>query len=53
MGKLEIIAEPGTQQLLMSREVDAPAVLVFRAYTEPELLVQWLGPRNMTMRIDR
>ncbi|HEV8191303.1 MAG TPA: SRPBCC family protein [Ktedonobacterales bacterium] len=53
MGNLEIIAEPGTQQILMSREFDAPAALVFRAYTEPELLVQWLGPRNMTMRIDR
>ncbi len=27
--------------------------MVFRAYTEPELLVQWLGPRDYTMTIDR
>jgi len=25
---------------------------VFRAYTEPELLVQWLGPRELTTIID-
>lgn len=53
MEKLEIIAEPGTQQILMTREFDAPAALVYRAYTEPELLAQWLGPRRMTMVVDR
>jgi uncharacterized protein YndB with AHSA1/START domain len=26
---------------------------VFRAHTDPELLVQWLGPRGLEMRIDR
>ncbi len=53
MRKLEIIAEPGTQQIIMTREFDAPAALVYRAYTEPDLLVQWLGPRRMAMRVDR
>lgn len=53
MGKLEIIAELGTQQIIMTREFDAPAELVFRAYTEPELLVQWLGPRRLTMKVER
>lgn len=53
MTKLEIIAEPGVPQILTRTEVNAPRDLVFRAYTEPELLVQWLGPRDLTMRVDR
>lgn len=52
MGKTQIIAEPGTQQIEIVREFDAPRELVFRAHTEPDLLVQWLGPRGLTMHID-
>jgi uncharacterized protein YndB with AHSA1/START domain len=53
MAKAQIIAEPGAQQIVITREFDAPRALVFRAYTDPELLVQWLGPRRLTMAIDR
>jgi uncharacterized protein YndB with AHSA1/START domain len=35
------------------RDFDAPRDLVFRAYTEPDLIKQWLGPRRFTMEIDR
>ena len=28
-----------------TREFDAPADLIHRAYTDPELIPQWLGPR--------
>jgi uncharacterized protein YndB with AHSA1/START domain len=52
MGKTQITAEPGMPQIVITREFDAPRDLVFRAYTDPELLVQWLGPRDMTMTID-
>ncbi len=34
------------------REFDAPPVKVFEAHTDPELVVQWLGPRRYEMRID-
>jgi uncharacterized protein YndB with AHSA1/START domain len=34
------------------REFDAPREKVFRAHTDPELVVQWLGPRDLEMRID-
>lgn len=34
------------------REFDAPPAKVFRAHTDPDLLVRWLGPRDLTMRID-
>ena len=53
MAKAQIIAEPGKQQIVITREFDAPRALVFRAYTDPELLVQWLGPRDLTMTIER
>ncbi len=36
----------------MEREVNAPRDLVFRAFTEPDLLVQWLGPRRLRMRVE-
>ena len=52
MSKTQITAEPGIPQIIITREFDAPRDLVFRAYTDPELLVQWLGPRDLTMTID-
>jgi uncharacterized protein YndB with AHSA1/START domain len=52
MGKTRITAEPGIPQIIISREFDAPRDLVFRAYTDPELLVQWLGPRDLTMAVE-
>ncbi|MBA2363375.1 MAG: SRPBCC family protein [Chloroflexia bacterium] len=53
MAKTQIIAEPGTQQILINREFDAPRELLFRAHTDPEMLVQWLGPRQLTLTVDR
>lgn len=52
MGKLQITAEPGVPQIIIEREFAAPRDLLYRAWTEPELLAQWLGPRDYTMRID-
>jgi uncharacterized protein YndB with AHSA1/START domain len=53
MATTQIIAEPGVPQIVITREFDAPRELLFRAYTDPELLAQWLGPRALTMTIDR
>lgn len=53
MSKTQITAEPGVPQITMTREFDAPRDLVFRAYTEPELLARWLGPRDLAMSVDR
>jgi uncharacterized protein YndB with AHSA1/START domain len=52
MSKTQITAEPGIPQIIIEREFDAPRELVFRAYTDPELVVQWLGPRDLKMRIE-
>jgi len=36
----------------VEREFDAPRDLVYRAWTDPKLIVRWLGPRRLQMRID-
>ena len=51
--KTEIIAEPGKQELFIKREFDAPRELVFRAHTDPDIYVKWVGPRDLTMTIDK
>jgi uncharacterized protein YndB with AHSA1/START domain len=52
MTKTEITADPGTSMIVMTREFDAPRDLVFRAHTDPDLLVKWLGPRELSTTID-
>lgn len=47
-----ISAEPGKQELFITREFDAPRELVFRAHTEPDLYVQWLGPHGYSMKLE-
>jgi uncharacterized protein YndB with AHSA1/START domain len=49
----KIIAKPGTQEFFIEREFEAPRDLVFKAFSEPELLLQWLGPDNLKMEIDK
>lgn len=52
-GTTRIIAEPGVPQIIITREFDAPRDLLFRAFTDPDLLVQWLGPRAYAMTVER
>ena len=52
MKKTAIVAEPNSLQIRMTREFAAPRELVFRAHTDPALLAQWLGPRDLTMEVD-
>jgi len=52
MTELKVTAEPGSHEVSTEREIDAPRDLVFRAYKDPELLAQWLGPRKYSMEID-
>jgi uncharacterized protein YndB with AHSA1/START domain len=53
MSKTAITAEPGIPMVIITREFDAPRDLVFRAHTDPDLLVRWLGPRDLITTIDR
>jgi uncharacterized protein YndB with AHSA1/START domain len=47
-----IEADPQVPLVRITREFDAPPARVFRAHTDPDLVVQWLGPRGLEMRID-
>ena len=49
----KIIAETGKQEFFIEREFDAPRHLVFQAFSDPDLLVQWIGPDRLTMKIEK
>ena len=48
----EIVSDPDVPLVRIIREFDAPPEKVFRAHTDADLLVQWLGPRRHEMTID-
>ncbi|MCZ7385266.1 MAG: SRPBCC family protein [Candidatus Methanoperedens sp.] len=48
-----ITAEPGKQEIVITREFDAPRELVFKAFTDPKLYIQWLGPRELKMTLEK
>jgi uncharacterized protein YndB with AHSA1/START domain len=48
----EIVSDPDVPLVRIIREFDAPPEKVFRAHTDADLLVQWLGPRRHQMKID-
>lgn len=52
MNKTAFTIEPGTHELSLTREFDAPRDLVFKVYTDPELLPRWWGPRYLTTTVD-
>jgi uncharacterized protein YndB with AHSA1/START domain len=45
-------ADPNLPTVRIVRDFDAPPDRVFRAWVDPDLIVQWLGPKDTTMRID-
>jgi uncharacterized protein YndB with AHSA1/START domain len=52
MAATKITVPPGVPQVFVEREFDAPAELLLRVHLDPELLKQWLGPRELTTSID-
>ena len=48
-----ITAEPGKQEIVITREFDAPRELVFKAFTDPNLIPQWWGPRYLSTEVDK
>jgi|SoiMethySBSTD1v2_1073268.scaffolds.fasta_scaffold26972_4 uncharacterized protein YndB with AHSA1/START domain len=42
-------SEPAPRELVLTRVCDVPRELVFKAWTEPECLMRWWGPKGFTM----
>ena len=52
MPKANVIAEPGSHEIIMSRVFDAPRDLLFKIMTDPKHVPQWWGPRQYTTVVD-
>jgi uncharacterized protein YndB with AHSA1/START domain len=50
--KTEVSAAPGGREVIITRTFNAPKAKVWRAFSEPELVKQWLGPRRLKMEIE-
>ncbi|MDB5126274.1 SRPBCC domain-containing protein [Mucilaginibacter sp.] len=47
--KTKINAENGAHDLFITREFDLPLELLFKAFTEPELVEQWMGTKVLKL----
>jgi uncharacterized protein YndB with AHSA1/START domain len=47
--KTKIDAEDGKQELVITREFELPVELLFKAYTEPEIVEQWMGTKVLKL----
>ncbi|TCD18272.1 ATPase [Pedobacter psychrodurus] len=47
--KTKIDAENGKQEMIITREFDLPVALLFKAYVEPEIIVQWMGTKVLKL----
>lgn len=44
--------QPGQLSVGCTREFEAPVDLLFRVYTEGDMVSRWMGPRNLKMRME-
>jgi uncharacterized protein YndB with AHSA1/START domain len=51
--KTKIKAEDGRQDLVITREFDLPLDLLFKAFTEPEIVEQWMGTKVVKLESKR
>jgi uncharacterized protein YndB with AHSA1/START domain len=47
------VAKSGDREITAERWFDAPRDRVWQAYTDPELVAQWWGPRETTTVVDK
>jgi len=47
--KTKINAEDGKHDIMITREFDLPLELLFKAYSEPELIEQWMGTKVLKL----
>lgn len=49
--KNEPASQAGTRELVITRVLDAPRRVVFRAWTQPDRLARWFGPKGFTSTV--
>ncbi|ANH80322.1 ATPase [Niabella ginsenosidivorans] len=47
--KTKILAEDGKQEIKITREFELPLILLFKAFSEPEIVEQWMGTKVLKM----
>ncbi len=53
MGKTNFTAEPGKQEVIVTRLFDVPRERLFKAMTDPKLIPQWWGPAFLTTVVEK
>jgi len=53
VGRTNFIAEPGKQEIVITRLFDAPRERLFKVMMDPALIPQWWGPRSHTTVVDK
>jgi uncharacterized protein YndB with AHSA1/START domain len=53
MADMQVVADPGTQEIVITRSFDAPRELVFKAFTDPDAIRQWWGQRANETIVDK
>lgn len=53
LGKTNFIVEPGKQEVIVTRLLNAPRERIFKAMTDPLLIPKWWGPRKYDTVVDK
>lgn len=53
IGRMTGLRTPAERQFTMTRVVDAPREVVFKALLDPALVPQWWGPASLTTRVEQ
>ena len=53
MSNVDFVVEPGKQMVVIKQIFDAPRDLVWKVYTDPNLLPKWWGPKMIKTNVDR
>jgi len=52
-GRMAKVTTPTDREIVSERVFDAPRELVFKTYTDPELVAEWWGLRSTTTIVDK
>jgi uncharacterized protein YndB with AHSA1/START domain len=53
MADLQVVADPGTHQIVITRSFDAPRELVYKAFTDPDAVRRWWGVGDEETVVDQ